>query len=219
MSGLREKLKRIEAEKEFVTNNPIQEYPIQQPYQQPMPEQIPETEQYQQPYQQQPEVYQDAQEFDNPQLAQQREEESLFSPNQIFPVPSSHYTEQAPYEYGDKDETSPLKILDEIRKFPSPKGTFPTIIGGRPIDFNDLESYMLSISPHGIRTILRYHNARTIEEMKNYARLGGLTGGGKGGKFWIMIMLFIGMAVLGLVMLLFLPQIMEMFSSQAGGLM
>jgi hypothetical protein len=67
-----------------------------------------------------------------------------------------------------------------------------------------------------LKTILRYHNARTIEEIKNYAKLGG--GGKLNTKFWLMILLFAGIAVLGILVLIFLPQIMEFFQGTAKGM-
>jgi len=107
-------------------------------------------------------------------------------------------------------------VLEDIRKYPTPKNTFATIIGGRPVDLHSMEDYLLKISPYGLKTILRYHNARTIEEIKNYAKLGG--GGKLNTKFWLLIMLFIGLAVIGVIILIFLPQIMDFFQGSAKGM-
>jgi len=161
--------------------------PEQQPYQDPN---IP-TEYQQPPY--------------NPQ----------YPPPQFY-VPGEHYTQQMPNVYQEQEQKSPLSVLEDIRKYPTPKGTFATIIGGRPVDLHSMEDYLLKISPYGLKTILRYHNARTIEEIKNYAKLGG--GGKLNTKFWLLIMLFIGLAVIGVIILLFLPQIMEFFQGSAKGM-
>jgi len=118
-----------------------------------------------------------------------------------------------PNVYQEQEQKSPLSVLEEIRKYPTPKNTFATVIGGRPVDLHAMEDYLLKISPYGLKTILRYHNARTIEEIKNYAKLGG--GGKLNSKFWILIIFFIGLAVLGVIILLFLPDIMNMLSGSA----
>jgi len=103
---------------------------------------------------------------------------------------------------------NPLSILDEIKASPSPKGTFPMVIGGRPLDLHVLEDYITKISPFALKTILRYHNARTIEELKGYSRGGSLK---LNSGTIILILLAIGLAVGGVIMLMYMPQIMEMF--------
>ena len=101
---------------------------------------------------------------------------------------------------------APLAILEEIKQNPSPKGTLPVLIGGRPIDLHILEDYIIKISPHALKTILRYHNARTIEEIKNYSRGPQLKV--KSG-FWILIIALIGILILGLFVLMFAPQLTQ----------
>lgn len=117
---------------------------------------------------------------------------------------SGHVSEQSPEIHPVLDR-SPLAILDEVKHNPSPKGSYPTIIGGRPVDLHDLEDYLLKISPYSLKTIMRYHQARTIEELRRYSK-------GKGSTFnmkiiWIILMI-IGMIGLGIFVILFLPQIM-----------
>jgi len=131
------------------------------------------------------------------------------------PVPEQQY-QQPQEEYYQPEEqpmdTSPLSILEEIQKIPSPKGTFPLLIGGKPVDLHAIEDYVVRISPFNIKTILRYHNARTIEEVKGYGRFGGSL---KVNSKTILIILFaVGMAVLGILFIFFMPQIMQSF--QAG---
>jgi len=108
---------------------------------------------------------------------------------------------------------SPLAILDEIKEKPSPKGTFPVLIGGRPIDLHILEDYIVKISPHALKTILRYHNARTIEEIKSYSTGPSLKA--KGSGFWILIIALIGIVVLGIVIMMFSPQLTQMMKNFA----
>ena len=112
-------------------------------------------------------------------------------------------------------EKSPLAILDEIKEMPTPKGTYPTVIGGRSVDLHVLEDYIVKISPYSLKTILRYNNARMIEEIKNYSRLGGA--GKISSRFWILLLLGLGLAAVGVMIIFFMPQIVSMFSGMAGG--
>ena len=126
-----------------------------------------------------------------------------YSPEQLAEM-SGHVSEQTAGYHSEPDK-SPLAILDEIKLNPSPKGSYPTIIGGRPVDLHDLEDYLLKISPYSLKTIMRYHQARTIEELRRYSK-------GKGSTFnmkiiWIILMIM-GMIGLGVFIILFLPQIM-----------
>jgi len=135
------------------------------------------------------------------------------------PMPQQNYQTQYPYpdrrlappepdyiQQGEMDAVSPLSIIDEIQTQPSEKGTHEVKIGGRPIDLHILEDYVVKISPYSLKTILRYHNARTIEEMKGYSKGVGLKM--KGGTI-ILIMLALGLAVIGIMMLTMFPEIMQ----------
>ena len=102
---------------------------------------------------------------------------------------------------------SPLSILDDIKTDPSPKGALPVLIGGRPVDPHVLEDYIIKISPHALKTILRYHNARTIEEIKNYSRQPALKM--KSGSL-IIIVLMVIVLIAGIILLMFGPQLTQM---------
>ena len=106
-------------------------------------------------------------------------------------------------------EEGPLSIIEEIKRLPTPKGTYKTMISGVPVDLHALEEYIPKISPYGLKTLMRYHNARTIEEIRGYTRFGS----GKKINMGtiIIIMVMVGMAVLGVCILLFMPSILEMF--------
>jgi len=106
-------------------------------------------------------------------------------------------------------DDTPLAIVKDIKRSPSPKGTIPTIIGGIPVDLHILEDYLVKTSPYAIKTIMRYHSARTIEEMRGTA---GSSRVKMNSKSLILIILCIGMAVLGILMLTVLPNILSMFS-------
>jgi hypothetical protein len=80
------------------------------------------------------------------------------------------------------------------------------------VDLHILEDYITRISPFNIRTAMRYHNARTIEELRGYTKFGQL----KMKKMnFIMLLLLVGMAILGIVLIFFMPQIMEMLQGMA----
>jgi len=111
-------------------------------------------------------------------------------------------------EYGETK--SPVKLAIEIEKKPTPKGVLELKIGGRPIDLHQIEDYMVwKINPYNMKTLMRYHNAKTMEEIKSYSRR--RSGGGMPLRTIMLIMLMIGMSVVGLIMVMFMPQIMQFF--------
>jgi hypothetical protein len=123
-------------------------------------------------------------------------------------LPRQYYS--TTYKREQYDYQNPLSILDEIKKRPSPKGAKVIMIGGRPLDLHTIEDYVVRVSPYHLRTILRYHNARTIEEIKNYSQRFG--GKGMKGSTLILILLAVGMGILGVILMVFLPDILKMFS-------
>ena len=117
-------------------------------------------------------------------------------------------------DYGDT--RSPVKLATEIERDSTPKGAFEIMIGGRPIDLHQLENYMVwKTSPYVIKTLMRYNNAKTLEEVKNYSsrRRGG---GSLNLKSLMLILLCVGMAIAGVVMVMFMPQIMAFFKGFGG---
>lgn len=160
-------------------------------------------------------------EEDYPEEQQQIEEEEEFGTQQSQQVPIPHppspqqiqdyqdYTKRQREADEERFQNNPMAILDEIKKAPSPKGTYPILVGGRPIDLHMLEDYVIRTSPYSLKTIMRYHNARTIEEIKGYAK--GFGGKGINGRTILLIMLAIGMAVIGIIVIIFMPQIMAFF--------
>jgi len=114
------------------------------------------------------------------------------------------------YEYSEHGDTkNPNLVASEIENKPAPKGMMWMNIGGRPIDLHELEDYLVwKTSPFVMKTLMRYHNAKTMEDIKNYSR--GRTSN-VNSRFFIMLLLCIGIAVLGIVMIFFMPQIMEFF--------
>jgi len=155
-----------------------------------------------------PEEYYD--EYQQPQQPQQP------YPQQIDPRLLEEYRRQyeeeceRPLERKEKDARAPLAILDEIKDRPSYNGTFKTKIQGKPVDLHSLENYVLKISPYVLRTLLRYRTIRTMEEARNVA---GRRPVKMNSKMLILIILAVGMALLGIVMIFFLPDIMNMFKA------
>lgn len=192
--------------------------PLQQPYEEeikqfePVPDQYQPADQYQQPQsppqqygyeqpQQQELTPELIQEIQRMQMEEQLRQQQMQQGISVQPVPEV------------KDGDNPLSILDEIKAQPSSKGTYPMLIGGRPVDLHVLEDYITKISPFALKTILRYHNARTIEELKGYSGRGSLKL--KGGTI-ILILVAIGLAVGGIIMLLYMPDIMSYFKGGIG---
>lgn len=122
--------------------------------------------------------------------------------------PEQEIRRRAREEEVEEDDTSPLSIVNEIREKPSPKGTHKTVIGGVPVDLHVLEEYLVKTSPFALKTVMRYHNARNMEEIKNYSK--GMAASDKT-KMIIFIVLAIGIAGLGIFVMMFLPQILQAF--------
>jgi len=121
-------------------------------------------------------------------------------------IPEQYY--QPEYIEEDVDiKEAPMSIIKDIKNDPSPKGTYPTVIGGIPADLHVLEDYVIRSSPYALKTILRYHHARDVEEMKGYGR----SRMNIDSKTIILILLAVGMAVLGIFVIMFLPNILRMF--------
>ena len=112
-----------------------------------------------------------------------------------------------------RDDRSPLSIVKEIKENPSQKGTFATVIGGVPVDLHILEEYLVRTSPFALKTVMRYHNARNMEEIKNYSRGPNLK---VNSKFWILIIVAVAIIFLGLFLILFFPKIMASFQGGMG---
>jgi len=88
-------------------------------------------------------------------------------------------------------------------------------IGGRPVDLFALDSFAMW-KGSDITSYIRMHKLRVVEKAKNTARrqmrLGHIPM-----KSFLLIIFFIIMVILGVVMLMFMPQIMEFFKSIFGG--
>jgi len=108
----------------------------------------------------------------------------------------------------------PIKRAIDIQRKPTPKGYFPTVISGIPVDLHSLEEYIVKTSPFAIKTLLRYDNARNIEDIKNYSTK---TSGRKkmDSKFFILLFLGIALAIGGIMVMFFMPELIAMFQGMA----
>ena len=135
--------------------------------------------------------------------------------DELYDMPQRQQLQVRKRSKDDDEEVvdrSPLAIVNEIKEEPSEKGTLKTFIGGTPVDLHILEDYLVKTSPFALKTVMRYHNARNMEEIKNYSRGPNVK---VNSKFWIMIIVLIGVVCLGLFMIMFLPKILQSF--QMGG--
>lgn len=105
----------------------------------------------------------------------------------------------------------PIKKSLDIKKKPTPKGYYETIIAGVPVDLHSLEEYIVKTSPFAIKTLLRFDNARNIEDIKNYSTKGGVSRKKLDSKFFILIILSIALAVGGIIVMFFMPELIAMF--------
>lgn len=90
-------------------------------------------------------------------------------------TPVVNWAEELEEQNGEEDTTkevkvsdSPIELLDEIKENRSQKGTLPVNIQGEVYDLFDFEDYILRISPYNIKTLMRYHSAKTISHLKGY---------------------------------------------------
>jgi len=139
-------------------------------------------------------------------------EDGYYEEQQPQYVQEPQYVQQQRRYYEEPEEDievkeTPMTIMKDIKKDPSPKGTYPTVIGGMPVDLHILEDYVIRSSPYALKTILRYHHARDVEEMKGYGR----SKMNINGKTIMLIILAVGMALLGIFVIMFLPNILKMF--------
>ena len=151
-----------------------------------------------------PQEYADLEEYYR-NLQQQRMQLQMQKRQQMQQMSETDYTS----EHGDTK--NPNIVAAEIESRPAPKGMMWMNIGGRPIDLHELEDYLVwKTSPFVMKTLMRYHNAKTMEDIKNYSRGRGTT---VNARFFVMLLLCIGIAILGIVMIFFMPQILGFFKS------
>jgi len=144
---------------------------------------------------------------------QQYEEYLRQQQQQHQPQPKEEPEEDEDDEY-ESYKDIPIKKAIDIKRTPTPKGYFPTVISGIPVDLHALEEYIVKTSPFSIKTLLRYDSARNIEEIKNYSTR--TTGKKKAdAKFFLLLMLAVCLLVGGVVVIFFMPELIAMFKGMA----
>lgn len=101
-----------------------------------------------------------------------------------------------------------LGIIEDIKKSPVPSGYCEeVIIGGPPIDFHDLETFVVSISPTKFVNLLKLQR-QTITDFGNR-----YSGQKKpvNFKFLFIFVIAIILMVLGVLVMLYMPQLMQIF--------
>ena len=115
-------------------------------------------------------------------------------------------------------ETNPHEKYVDVISDRSPKGKFKMTLIGRPIDLFKLEDYLIfTMSPRTNITLMRYNEVKAWEDAQGYGRHSIVKKKrGLGGMFFIIIMIII-MLVVGVVFLMYGPQIIQGMSGMFGG--
>lgn len=121
-------------------------------------------------------------------------------------------------EYKARQETNPHEKYVDVVAGRSPKGKFPMTLVGRPIDVFKLEDYLIfNISPLTNITLMRYNEVKAWEDAQGYGRKSIVKKRKSGGFLIMMIVIIIIMMVIGVVFLMYGPQIMHGLTNMFGG--
>jgi len=149
---------------------------------------------------------------DEPEETVNLRDEQLYG-MQLQPEPETTIDEERETEMSYEDV--PIQVARDIKKKPTPKGYFRTVISGIPVDLHSLEDYIVKTSPFAIKTIMRFDNARNIEEIKQYSTKS--TGKKKLGiGFFILIMFLVIMVIVGILLMMKGPELIEFFKFGGG---
>ena len=126
--------------------------------------------------------------------------------------------EQQRKEHDAMVETNPHEKYVDVISDRSPKGKFKMTLIGRPIDLFKLEDYLIfTMSPRTNITLMRYNEVKAWEDAQGYGRNKLVKKKhGMGGLFFIIIIIII-MLVVGVVFLMYGPQIIQGMSGMFGG--
>jgi len=117
-------------------------------------------------------------------------------------------------------ETNPHEKYVDVVANRSPKGKFEMTLMGRPVDLFQLEDYLVfTISPRTNTTLMRYNEVKAMEEVQGYGR-NAIVKKKKGsfGFLIIIIIMVVIMLVVGVVFLMYGPQIMQSLGGMFGGM-
>lgn len=116
--------------------------------------------------------------------------------------------QSAPEPYSQRN-VKPSKIIREIKDKPVPKGVCKEVIWGTPVDWHDLEEFVVSISPLKFVNLLKLQK----EQLRAYGMRFRGDKPSLGSKGLWLILLAIGLLVGGVVVMMYYPQIMAFFQS------
>ena len=117
-------------------------------------------------------------------------------------------------------ETNPHEKFVDVVANRSPKGKFEMTLMGRPVDLFKLENYLVfTVSPKTNTTLMRYNEVKTMEDVQGYGR-NAIVKRKKGsfGFLIIIIIIVVIMLVIGVVFLMYGPQIMQSLGGMFGGM-
>jgi hypothetical protein len=114
-------------------------------------------------------------------------------------------TEDAELERAERE--GPLGVINEIKEDPIPIGVNREVICGTPIDWHAIEDFTVSISPYKFVTLMKLNKQILREQLMKYAKKPSQISG----KFLIMLLVIGGLAILGIVVIMYLPKIIAMF--------
>lgn len=106
-----------------------------------------------------------------------------------------------------REHKGKLGVISDIKENPIPVDVATEIIGGVPMDWHDLENFVASISPTKFVNLLKLQK----QMIKDYGIRFKEQRKGVSGRIIILILLAVGLAVAGIGIIMFMPQIMEMF--------
>lgn len=117
-------------------------------------------------------------------------------------------------------EINPHEKYVDVVANRSPKGKFAMTLVGRPIDLFKLENYLVfTISPKTNTTLMRYNEVKTMEDVQGYGK-NAIVKKRKGGYGFLlmMIIIIVIMIVVGVVFLMYGPQIIQGMTGMFGGM-
>ena len=116
------------------------------------------------------------------------------------------------------EETNPHEKFINVIADRTPKGKLAMTLIGRPIDLFKLENYLIfNMSPRTNVTLMRYNEVKAWEDAGYGRKAITRKRRGLGGLLFIIIIIII-MLVVGVVFLLYGPQIMQAMGGMFGGI-
>lgn len=115
------------------------------------------------------------------------------------------------------EETNPHEKYIDVISTRSPKNKFKMTLVGRPIDIFKLENYLIfTMSPRTNITLMRYNEVKAWEDAQGYGRHGIVKKKrGIGGLLFLIVIIII-MLIVGVIFLLYGPQLMSGFGGMFG---